>query len=65
MKRISLLATAILSLGIAYGQNITTYHNTEIEVSREYIEGNTYQEICLAADWAKRAWDYYDALGRT
>ena len=30
-----------------------------------FIEGNTYQEICFAADWAKRAWDYYDALTHT
>ena len=30
-----------------------------------FIEGNTHQEICFAADWAKRAWDYADALGHT
>lgn len=30
-----------------------------------FIEGNTYQEICFAADWAKRAWDYVDALTHT
>ena len=30
-----------------------------------FIEGNTYQEICFAADWAKRAWDYVDALMHT
>ena len=30
-----------------------------------FIEGNTYQEICFAADWARRAWDYVDALMHT
>ena len=30
-----------------------------------FSEGNTYQEICFAADWAKRAWDYVDALMHT
>lgn len=56
MKRISLLATALLSLGIAYGQNIPTYHNTEIEASKEYTEGNIYQRDMLL---------YIDMLGDT
>jgi hypothetical protein len=67
MKHISLLATAILSLGIAYGQNITTYHNTEIEASREYIEGNTYQrDMLLYADMLGDTHPYYaDTKHRT
>lgn len=56
MKHISLLATALLSLGIAYGQNIPTYHNTEIEASKEYAEGNIYQRDMLL---------YIDMLGDT
>lgn len=39
--------------------------DTTLRACNTFIEGNTYEEICLSADWAKRAWDYYDALGRT
>ena len=60
MKRISLLATALLSLGIAYGQNIPTYHNTEIEASREYVEGNAFQkDMLLYADMLGDTHPYY------
>lgn len=27
-----------------------------------FIEGNTYEEICFGGDWARRAWEYRDAL---
>ena len=39
--------------------------DTTLRACNTFIEGNTYQEICFAADWAKRAWDYYDALANT
>lgn len=60
MKRISLLATALLSLGIAYGQNIPAYHDTEIEASREYVEGNAFQkDMLLYADMLGDTHPYY------
>ena len=39
--------------------------DTTLRACNTFIEGNTYQEICFAADWARRAWDYYDALKHT
>ena len=39
--------------------------DTTLRACNTFIEGNTYQEICFAADWAKRAWDYVDALMHT
>lgn len=39
--------------------------DTTLRACNTFIEGNTHQEICFAADWAKRAWDYYDALAHT
>ncbi|MBO5855411.1 MAG: hypothetical protein J6Q62_01970 [Alistipes sp.] len=60
MKRISLMATALLSLGIAYGQNIPAYHDTEIEASKEYVEGNAYQkDLLLYADMLGDTHPYY------
>ena len=60
MKRISLLATALLSLGIAYGQNIPAHHDTEIEASREYVEGNAFQkDMLLYADMLGDTHPYY------
>ena len=39
--------------------------DTTLRACNTFIEGNTYQEICYSADWARRAWDYYDALAHT
>lgn len=39
--------------------------DTTLRACNTFIEGNTYEEICYSADWAKRAWDYYDALSHT
>ncbi len=39
--------------------------DTTLRACNTFIEGNTYAEICQAADWARRAWDYYDALQHT
>ncbi len=39
--------------------------DTTLRACNTFIEGNTYQEICFAADWAKRAWDYVGALMHT
>ncbi len=39
--------------------------DTTLRACNTFIEGNTYQEICYSADWARRAWDYYDALANT
>jgi hypothetical protein len=36
--------------------------DTTLRACNTFIEGNTHAEICLAADWAQRAWTYYDAL---
>ena len=56
MKRIALTAVALLCLGAAHSQNIPEYHDTEVEASREYIEGNAYQKDLLL---------YADMLGDT
>ncbi|MGN1370229.1 MAG: hypothetical protein ACI4WX_15265 [Aristaeellaceae bacterium] len=39
--------------------------DTTLRACNTFIEGNTYEEICFAADWARRAWGYYDALVNT
>lgn len=39
--------------------------DTTLRACNTFIEGNTYQEICYSADWARRAWDYYDRLAHT
>ncbi len=39
--------------------------DTTLRACNTFIEGNTYQEICFAADWARRAWDYCDAPENT
>ena len=39
--------------------------DTTLRACNTFIEGNTYGEICAAADWAQRAWAYYDALANT
>ena len=36
--------------------------DTTLRACNTFIEGNTHAEICLAADWARRAWNYCDAL---
>lgn len=39
--------------------------DTTLRACNTFIEGNTYEEICFSADWARRAWAYYDALKHT
>ena len=39
--------------------------DTTLRTCNTFIEGNTYEEICYSVDWARRAWDYYDALKNT
>ena len=39
--------------------------DTTLRACNTFIEGNTHQEICAAADWAGRAWAYCDALRHT
>lgn len=39
--------------------------DTTMRACNTFIEGNTHEEICLAADWAMRAWRYYDAMSHT
>ena len=39
--------------------------DTTLRACNTFVEGNTHAEICFAADWAKRAWDYYTALRHT
>lgn len=36
--------------------------DTTLRGCNTFIEGNTYDEICFGADWARRAWAYADAL---
>ncbi len=36
--------------------------DTTLRACNTFIEGNTYEEICFAADWAQRAWQYHDTL---
>lgn len=36
--------------------------DTTLRACNTFIEGNTYEEICFAANWAARAWAYCDAL---
>lgn len=60
MKRLLLLATALLSLGIAYGQNIPAYHDAEIEATKAYSEGNSFQkDLLLYADMLGDTHPYY------
>ena len=39
--------------------------DTTLRACNTFIEGNTYQESCHSADWARRAWDYYDRVAHT
>ena len=60
MKRIALTAVALLCLGAAHSQNIPEYHDTEVEASREYVEGNAYQkDLLLYADMLGDTHPYY------
>lgn len=36
--------------------------DTTLRACNTFIEGNTHGEICFAANWAKRAWDYCDRI---
>ncbi len=36
--------------------------DTTLRACNTFIEGNTHEEICFGADWARRAWAYCDAL---
>ena len=56
MKRILLLVIVLLGWGVAYGHNIVTYHDTEVEASEAYINGNDFQKDLLL---------YADMLGDT
>ena len=56
MKRMLLLATALLGWGVAYGHNTVTYHDTEVEATEAYINGNNFQKDLLL---------YADMLGDT
>ena len=60
MKRIALTAVALLCLGAAHSQNIPEYHDTEVEASREYVEGNAYQkDLLLYAEMLGDTHPYY------
>lgn len=39
--------------------------DTTLRACNTFIEGNTYEEICLSADWAMRAWQYFDTMIHT
>ena len=56
MKRILLLVIVLLGWGVAYGHNIVTYHDTEVETTEAYINGNNFQKDLLL---------YADMLGDT
>lgn len=56
MKRLLLLATALLGWGVAYGHNTVVYHDTEVEATEAYINGNDFQKDLLL---------YADMLGDT
>lgn len=56
MKRIFILAVALMCVVVAFGQNIPHYHDVDVEASREYVEGNAYQKDLLL---------YVDMLGDT
>ena len=56
MKRILLLVIVLLGWGVAYGHNIVTYHDTEVEATEAYINGNNFQKDLLL---------YADMLGDT
>ena len=60
MKRLLLLATALLGWGVAYGQNIPAYHDAEIEATKAYSEGNSFQkDLLLYADMLGDTHPYY------
>ena len=60
MKRLLLLATALFGWGVAYGQNIPAYHDAEIEATKAYSEGNSFQkDLLLYADMLGDTHPYY------
>ena len=60
MQRLLLLATALLGWGVAYGQNIPAYHDAEIEATKAYSEGNSFQkDLLLYADMLGDTHPYY------
>lgn len=60
MKRLLLLATVLLGWGVAYGQNIPAYHDAEIEATKAYSEGNSFQkDLLLYADMLGDTHPYY------
>lgn len=61
--------SAILGRMLPKGEDLrdvlTAYAiDTTLRGCNTFIEGNTYEEICFGADWARRAWAYADALLR-
>ena len=60
MKRLLLLATALLGWGVAYGHNIVVYHDIEVEATEAYINGNDFQtDLVLYADMLGGTRPYY------
>lgn len=60
MKRLLLLATALLGWGVAYGHNTVVYHDTEVEATEAYINGNDFQkDLLLYADMLGDTHPYY------
>ena len=60
MKRLLLLATALLGWGVAYGHNTVVYHDTEVEATEAYINGNDFhKDLLLYADMLGDTHPYY------
>lgn len=65
MKRVLLTLTcAIIGLTTAFGQNMPTIHNADVENSREYQVGNNYQkDLLLYVDMLANTHPYYADAG--
>ena len=67
MKRLIVLIISILATTALSAQNIAEYHNPKVEATREYQEGNAYQQdLLLYADMLATTHPYYaDVKHRT
>ncbi len=53
------LTARMLPKGERMKKQLTAFAiDTTLRACNTFIEGNTYEEICFAVDWAKRAWNY-------
>lgn len=60
MKRFIIVIISILAASTISAQNVTQYHSAEVEATKEYQEGNIYQQdLLLYADMLATTHPYY------